>query len=110
MTSKDHIKLFMNKGMNGRLDVTMDPIILDKQQLLTLECNIREDVLIWFKQKSGFNQLTKKDTKMTWAAKICRPGPMEKRKKIVLDNLYKCTLELSLIKEMTSRIHNVTHV
>ena len=71
----------MNKGINDRLDVTMDPIILDKQQLLTLECNTREDVLIWFKQKSGFTQLTKKDTKMTWATKTCRRGPLEKMKK-----------------------------
>ena len=56
VTSKDHIKLFMNKGINDRLDVTMDPIILDKQQLLTLECNIREDILIWFSiNKEGHN-------------------------------------------------------
>ena len=81
VTSKDHIKLFMHEGINDRLDVTMYPIILDRQQLLTLECNIREDILVWFKQRSATNQLTKKDTTMTWAAKTSRRGPQEKRKK-----------------------------
>ena len=51
--TKDSIMLFMNGGINGRLNVTIEPIILDKQQLLMSECKIQELILNWFKQKMG---------------------------------------------------------
>ena len=78
---KQSIMLFMNGDINGRLNVTMEPIILDKQQLLMLECKIRELILDWFKQKKGLGQTDKIQKKMTWAAKTGRRGPKEKLKK-----------------------------
>ena len=78
---KQSIMLFMNGDINVRLNVTMEPIILDKQQLLMLECKIRELILDWFKQKKGLGQTDKIQNKMTWAAKTGRRGPKEKRKK-----------------------------